>query len=73
MENTTLTVNEAAEYLRVHPCTIRRHIKSGEVPAFRVGGVWRLDKESIDSWKREQEQRNGSGKARLAALQGVAV
>ena len=73
MEITTFTVNEAAGYLRVHPCTIRRHIKSGEIPAFRVGGVWRLDKESIDSWKREQEQNNGNRRGRPSGLHGVAV
>lgn len=52
------TINEAACYLRVHPSTIRRHIDSGGIPAFRVGSAWRLDKESIDKWKREQENSN---------------
>jgi excisionase family DNA binding protein len=50
-----MTVNEAAEYLRVHHSTIRRHIEAGKIPAFRVGGAWRLHKKSIDQWQKEQE------------------
>lgn len=32
-----LTVAEVAERLRVHPITVRRHIKSGRLQAVRVG------------------------------------
>ena len=32
-----LTVAEAADLLRVHPSTIRRWIRQGDVPAVRVG------------------------------------
>ena len=38
-----LTVDEVAEVLRVHPATIRRMIKRGEMPAVRVGRLWRVD------------------------------
>lgn len=57
-KNDILTINEAADHFRVHPSTIRRHIESGEIPAFRVGSAWRLDKETIDKWKLEQERSN---------------
>jgi len=32
------SVTEAAEHLGVSPKTIRRHIDSGQLPAYRVGG-----------------------------------
>ena len=38
-----LTVDEAADQLRVHPATIRRMIKGGKLPAVRVGRLWRVD------------------------------
>lgn len=37
-----LTVKEAAERLNVHPATVRRMILRGELPAKRVGRVYRV-------------------------------
>lgn len=36
------TVNQAAIALKVHPLTIRRHIKEGKLKAFRAGGNIRI-------------------------------
>ncbi|OGE64175.1 hypothetical protein A3J13_00400 [Candidatus Daviesbacteria bacterium RIFCSPLOWO2_02_FULL_36_8] len=36
------TVNQAAMVLKVHPLTIRRHIKEGKLKAFRAGGNIRI-------------------------------
>ncbi len=52
---TVLTLREVANYLNVHPDTIRRHIKRGEIPAFKIGNTWRFNKESIDEWRKERE------------------
>ena len=43
-----MTVRELADYLRVHPITIYRQLKCGQLPAFRVGSDWRFDVEAID-------------------------
>ncbi len=45
-----MTVEEIAAYLRVNEKTIYRLLKSGKIPATRVGHQWRFDKSSIDSW-----------------------
>lgn len=37
-----LTVQEAAEHLRVHPETIRRMIKRGDISAVKIGSVYRV-------------------------------
>ncbi len=37
-----LTVQECADLLAVHHKTIRGLIESGELPALRVGRVWRI-------------------------------
>lgn len=47
-----LSINEAAVFWRVHPNTIRRHIKSGRLPSVRLGGtgayrIRRADLENI--------------------------
>jgi excisionase family DNA binding protein len=45
-----LTVREVAEYLKVHPATIYRLIKSRGLPGFKVGSDWRFNIESIERW-----------------------
>lgn len=43
-----LTAEEVAEFLRIHPYTVRRLARAGKLPGFRVGGQWRFDKKQID-------------------------
>jgi excisionase family DNA binding protein len=46
-----MTVKEVSAYFKVHPSTIYRPLKSGRLPAFRVGSDWRFNVESIDRWR----------------------
>ena len=43
-----LTVAELAMYLRVHPTTIDRLLRTKQLPGFRVGSEWRFDSEMIE-------------------------
>lgn len=45
-----LTVSEVAEVLRVHPTTIYRLVKRGDIPGFKIGGNWRVNRVSLDLW-----------------------
>ena len=45
-----MTTKELAKYLQLHEITIIKYAKTGKIPAIRVGGVWRFDKEAIDKW-----------------------
>ena len=49
-----LTVNELAEYLRVHRSTIYRLLKKGQLPGFKIGSDWRFNVEVIDEWRLSQ-------------------
>lgn len=53
-----LTLGELADYLRVHPTTIYRLLKKRAIPAFRMGSDWRFNRETIDQWRLEGEQRS---------------
>jgi excisionase family DNA binding protein len=46
-----LTVKDVADHLRVHPSTVYRLLKSGELPAFKVGHKWRFSVEAIEHWR----------------------
>ncbi len=49
-----LTVNELADYLRVHRSTIYRLLKKGLLPGFKIGSDWRFNVEIIDEWRMKQ-------------------
>jgi excisionase family DNA binding protein len=38
----TLTVNQVAELLQVYPGTVRRNIEWGQIPAKKIGRIWRI-------------------------------
>ena len=46
------TSEEVAQYLKLHPYTIRRLAREKKIPAFRVGGRWRFRIDDIDAWAR---------------------
>lgn len=48
-----MTVEEAAEVLRVHPNTIRALIKAGDLPARKVGVGWRISHKAVERWLEE--------------------
>ena len=45
-----MNVGEVARYLGVVPDTIYRKARRGEIPAVKVGKVWRFPKETLDNW-----------------------
>ena len=45
-----LTTEEVLGCLKVNPRTIYRLIKSGELPAVRVGRQWRFRRADLDAW-----------------------
>ncbi len=45
-----LTLDEVAAYLRVGKRTAYRLVAEGKIPAFKVGGAWRLRQAELDQW-----------------------
>ena len=45
-----MTTKEITEYLRLHQITNCKYAAEGEIPAIRIGKVWRFNKEAIDKW-----------------------
>ena len=52
-----LTTEEVLEYLQVNLRTVYRLIKSGKLPAVRVGRQWRFRRQDIDAWLESQRPR----------------
>ncbi len=49
-----LSVPETCVFLKISKPTLYRYISKGEIPALKVGGTWRFDKESLDQWVKAQ-------------------
>ena len=49
-----LTLEEAAQYLKVAKPTLYRLLEDGKIPAFKVGNQWRFTRELIDKWLWDQ-------------------
>ena len=50
-----LTLSEAANLLQVSTRTLQRMIRNGELPAFKVGGQWRLREAQLRQWVKSRE------------------
>jgi excisionase family DNA binding protein len=53
-----MTVSEISKYLRVHPTTVYRLAKAGELPGFKIGDSWRFDPERIDRWLHQRAKES---------------
>jgi excisionase family DNA binding protein len=54
-----LTPKEVADLLRVSPMTVYRLIKSGELPAVRVGKAFRVREDDMDAYIAARYTRAG--------------
>ena len=52
-----LTLEAAAEILQVSKRTLLRMIQKKEVPAFKVGGQWRIRESQFKKWVEEKESQ----------------
>jgi excisionase family DNA binding protein len=60
MEKATplMTVEEVAEYLNLHPLTVRRLARENKIPFFKLGRQWRAKRELLDEWIEQKSMQN---------------
>ena len=56
-----MTVKELSDYLRVHPSTVYKLLRRGDLPGFRIGTDWRFNAEMIDHWCLERNIKASDG------------
>ena len=52
-----LTVEETAELLQVSRRTLHRIIYRKDLPAFKVGGQWRIQENALAKWLEDLQER----------------
>jgi excisionase family DNA binding protein len=50
-----MTGRDVAEYLKLHPETVQRLAKRGDLSAFRLGSDWRFRRGDIQRWIEKRE------------------
>ena len=55
-----LTLQTAAGILQISKRTLLRMIQKKEVPAFKIGGQWRIRESQFRKWVEEKENGNSS-------------
>jgi excisionase family DNA binding protein len=51
-----LTLSEVATILKISKRTLHRMIQHRQIPAFKVGGQWRILESRFQEWMRVEEQ-----------------
>ena len=52
-----LTLEEAAEYLRIGPDVLERQAAEGRIPARQIDGSWRFLRTAMEDWLRTESGR----------------
>jgi len=55
---TWLTLEEAAKHLKIGKSTIYRLAREGDLPAHRMGRVWRFDVDELDAWVKRRHTKD---------------
>jgi excisionase family DNA binding protein len=50
-----MTAAEVAQYLKIHLSTVYRLARRRQIPAFKVGGNYRFDRDAIEKWMVDQQ------------------
>lgn len=52
-----LTIPDVAAYLQVSQKTVRRSIEAGDLPAAKLGALWRIRPTDLDDYVRDRLKR----------------
>lgn len=45
-----LDSDEAAALLKIHPKTLQKMARTGEIPGFQIGDLWRFRASALNEW-----------------------
>lgn len=53
-----MDITQVAEYLNIHKMTLYDLVRKRKIPAFKVGGQWRIKKKLLDKWVEREMSKN---------------
>jgi excisionase family DNA binding protein len=61
-EGDVIDVGAAARLLGLHEESLRRMARHGQIPAFKLGRVWRFNRSTLHQWAEGQQRTGGHGR-----------
>jgi excisionase family DNA binding protein len=58
------TAAEVADVLRMNPQVVQRKLQAGEIPGYRIGREWRVERAQLMAWLEEHSNQRGPGGGR---------
>jgi len=71
MEDSILTIEEVAKYLKISERTIYDWAQKGDIPSGKLGNVWRFKKSEIDQWVNEKLKNNKNKETNISNLSSL--
>jgi excisionase family DNA binding protein len=62
-----LNLEEACSFLRVAKPTLYKYVRTGQIPAYKMGRVWRFDKDALEGWVKLQVRKDTEARASKGA------
>ncbi len=61
-EKVIMTVKQVAAYLQMDEHTVYKLARSGQIPAIKIAGQWRVKKDVIDRWIEDESLKRNNWK-----------
>lgn len=71
MEDSILTIEEVSKYIKISERTIYDWAQKGDIPAGKLGNVWRFSKNDIDQWVDDKLKSNKPKEIGLSSLNQI--
>jgi excisionase family DNA binding protein len=50
-----MTATETCRFLKITPHTLSRHLRSRQIPAFKLGTEWRFVRSDLEEWIQDSQ------------------
>ena len=53
-----LSMEQACEFLQLSKPCLYKYVRTGSIPAYKMGRVWKFHRDSLDQWLRSKVQED---------------
>jgi len=65
MTEDILDIDQVCEFLKLSKPMIYKCARTGRIPAFKVGKVWRFDRETLHAWAKSNITKDTAARSKV--------